>query len=541
MRIIKHRITAWCLTNTAQDMVVLQSHSNMSFRLLSIFLIFLHLILISGCTTTKQSTYLTDELRYPQGGKIIQVDLKNGEILKFDKDGGSYIETVKNNRLYRGIVGVTVDGRPVDIDIDSVLEVRLERQETNVLGTVVIITLAIPAALFAALIVELTVHPPRSCPYVYSFDGTRYVFDAQTYAGAISRALKRTDYVQLDFLKPIDGTYHLILRNDPPNETQYTDELKLLVIDHEPQHNIVFGYDGSIYSVENLQPPFSVVERTHGDVTQYFTTKDDAIWQSELPRDSSYKQLPLRDQLTFAFPKPKKARSAALLIHGGTAYWGSTMIEQLISLRGNRVYEWYQNLQRKGPELKELFQFIEGQELYHLKVNVLEGATWTPRAVIRSGSSLADEYRVIPLDLSNVQGDTLWIRLNPPRAFWKFDYAAISYEFERSPHVAELDPIRAEDEDGVDIRDVLKANDESYHVQEKPKETSKFWFSAPQQEPGTARSLFLKTSGYYIIHTDTTRAEQTVLLQKLFSTDSAGVEYALDEYLRQVKKTTVSR
>jgi hypothetical protein len=172
---------------------------------------------------------------------------------------------------------------------------------------------------------------------------------------------------------------------------------------------------------------------------------------------------------------------------------------------------------------------------------VLEETTWTPRGVIRSGSSLADEYRVIPLDLSHVQGDTLWIRLNPPRGFWKFDYAAVSYLCEPGPQFTELDPVRAENEEGADIRNVLKANDESYDIQEKPKETSKLWFGVPQQEPGTARSLFLKTSGYYIIHTDTTHGEYTALLQKLFSTDSAGVEYALDEYLRQVKEATVSR
>ncbi len=149
--------------------------------------------------------------------------------------------------------------------------------------------------------------------------------------------------------------------------------------------------------------------------------------------------------------------------------------------------------------------------------------------------------RGVPLDLSRVQGDTLWIRLNLPRGFWKFDYAAISYQSEPDPQFTELDPTRAENEDGADIRSVLKANDESYHIQEKPKETSKLWFSVPQQEPGTARTLFLKTSGYYIIHTDTSHGEDTALLQKLFSTDNAGVEYALDEYLREVKKTTISR
>ncbi len=217
------------------------------------------------------------------------------------------------------------------------------------------------------------------------------------------------------------------------------------------------------------------------------------------------------------------------------------MIQHFVSMRGNRVYDWYQDLQHKRGVLTELFRFIEGQQLYHLSVNVLEGGTWQKRAVIRSGSSLADEYRIIPLDLSRVEGDTVWIRINPPRGFWKFDYTAMSYECRRDTHLTVLNPIRAEDEGGKDIRDALNAIDDQYHIQEMPKETSKLWFAVPPQRSETKRSLFLKTTGYYLIHTDTTYNEKTALLQKLFSTDTAGVEYALDEYLRLINTPAVSR
>ena len=536
MSIAKLLGMARCFSTITQVPGMLRRHDHIAFNLLSILLIVLHVVSLSGCMTTKQNTFLPDELKYPQEGKIIELVLNSGEIIRFDKDGGGFIESVHEGRLYRTIVGVTDKGNTTELEIDRIQEVRIERREANVLGTVVLITVGVPVVFVAVVLVELTINPPHSCPYIYSFDGNRYVFDGQSYAGAISRGLKRTDYTRLNFLKPVDSMYHLLLKNDPPDETQYTDETKLLVVDHDPRALVAFGYDATLYSVYDLQTPLNVVERRQGDVTKFFTVQDGASWQSKLPTDSTYKREPLRDQLTLAFPRPRGARNAALCIYGGSAYWGSAMIKHFISMRGNRVYDWYHSLQQKGPELKELFHFMEGQELYHLSVNVYEGTTWKRRAVIRSGSSLADEYRIIPLDLSNVQGDTLWIRMNPPRGFWKFDYAAISYQCEPDSQFTELAALRAENEDGIDLRGVLMANDESYDIQKRPNEASKLWFTVPQQEPGTERSLFLKTSGYYIIHTDTTHNENVPQLHKLFSSDSAGVEYALDEYLRQIKK-----
>ena len=366
-----YRITVCSLLSQHKSpMVCMQSRKNMSLKLLSIFLVLLHLLHISGCSTTKQSTQLPDELRYPDRGKIVKVVMKNGNICTFDKDGGKFIESVNNKTLHRGIFGVNANGQAVDMSIDSVLEVQVERQEANVVGTVLLITLGIPVVLLAAAVVALTINPPHSCPYVYSFDGTRYIFDAQAYAGAISRALKRTDYVRLDSLKPVDGRYHLIFRNDPTDETQYTDEVKLMVVDHEPQARVIYGYDGTLYTVKNLQDPLIATDRAQGNVTRFFSAQDGAAWQSEMPVDSSFKQSPLRDQLTFAFPKPKNVRSAALFLHGGTSYWGSSMIKQFIGMRGNRVYDWYEGLARNGPEQKELFQLVDGQELYHLKMYV---------------------------------------------------------------------------------------------------------------------------------------------------------------------------
>ncbi len=160
MRIVKHETIARCLTKDFQVKISLQSHRNMLFRVLTIFLIFLHLLIISACTTTKQTSMLPDELRYPQEGRIVQIILISGELITFDKDGGGFIETLNEGRLYRAIVGVTVEGNTVEIETDRIQEVRIERREGNVLGTIALITIGVPASLFAIMLVEFTINPP---------------------------------------------------------------------------------------------------------------------------------------------------------------------------------------------------------------------------------------------------------------------------------------------------------------------------------------------------------------------------------------------
>jgi hypothetical protein len=205
------------------------------------------------------------------------------------------------------------------------------------------------------------------------------------------------------------------------------------------------------------------------------------------------------------------------------------MIERFIGLRGNRLGEWYHELEHGGPALRDLRQLAEGEQLYYLRVEVLEPTGWVTRGTIHSGTSLADEDRVIPLDLRHVNSDTVWIRLRPPRGFWKFDRIALMGDQIAPPRVTALDPVRAVDDNDVDPSELLKERDERYYVQGRAMEALRLWFDVPPRPPSTERSLFLESSGYYLIRTDTTRAEQKAILAKLLETDSSAVRFALDE------------
>ncbi|NIV40019.1 MAG: hypothetical protein GWN58_64630, partial [Anaerolineae bacterium] len=121
----------------------------------------------------------------------------------------------------------------------------------------------------------------ESCPYVFSFDGTRYRFDSETYAGAIFAGAERTDYDNLDFLAPLGGNYRLQVRN-ARQETQYTNQLALLVVDHPGGTRVLPDARGGLHALHQLVPPSSASDYANRDVLSLVTQRDEVSWESDL-------------------------------------------------------------------------------------------------------------------------------------------------------------------------------------------------------------------------------------------------------------------
>jgi hypothetical protein len=60
----------------------------------------------------------------------------------------------------------------------------------------------------------------------------------ETFGGAIFHAAQRTDVDNLDHLAEVGGAYRVKLTNEL-QETQYVDELKLLVVDHAQKRRLL--------------------------------------------------------------------------------------------------------------------------------------------------------------------------------------------------------------------------------------------------------------------------------------------------------------
>ncbi len=109
-----------------------------------------HAITIFGCTGTNRVTLPPNETPVGSNFKIATVILKDGGIIRFDHNGGRYVERISDGTSHRVIVGMA-DGKNTEIDPEKVLEVKFEQEESGGSGSFVagfLIGIPVGAGLF---------------------------------------------------------------------------------------------------------------------------------------------------------------------------------------------------------------------------------------------------------------------------------------------------------------------------------------------------------------------------------------------------------
>ncbi len=491
----------------------------MARKLITLVSILAILNLTTGCGIHVRETVLLSDPYFNPDAKIVEVILLSGETIHFNESGGLY-EAEKEI-----IIGFDADNKQQEIDARDVLYVRVEKVSAGAVFGIVILTLVGGLALAVSAVIV------SSCPLVYSFDGLRYVFDAEPLGGSISAGLAKTDWSRLEYLREHDGYYELLVRNEFA-ETQHLDEMRLLVAEHPAGTTVYPDLSGNLHAVGTPIAPVSATDESGRDLRPFVAHQDFGAWQSRLPKDSSFRGGDPRHHLTFSFPRPKDAQSASLLVNAGTATWGSNMIRSMLALRGDKVDDWYADIDAGGIEKLKLGAFILREELFVLKVQVKEGGAWVHRGYIAGSGPYMTEDRVCTLDLSHVTGDLLEIRLDPPVGYWVIDHLAVSYD---APAGVQSRLVAAEsmrDQDGREIAALLASNDGTSHHMPVTGQYFTARFPAPPAVPGMERSIFLQTSGWYELHLAKDTPEQTDLIRKLMGTPGAIVSYGLEEYLK---------
>jgi hypothetical protein len=480
---------------------------------------------------------LTDEnikeIRIPAGQIISRVDFaKNpdqkiskitvGEnIYIFDQNGGSLQTDVET------IHGKTISGDEIDVPIEDILHVKVERLDPG--RTVAGVGGGVIGVIVVAFGLLILVFAVASCPLIYSYDGEQYVFDAEPLGGAVSKGLQKNDYSRLDHLKAVDKSYKLMFRNEL-KETQYLDEIKLLVFDHNPGDIIIPDPTGHFYKISSPVVSSKATDELGQNLDLFLNQNDGVAWQTYLPKIDGPMINFQRHQIILEFPRPAGVKRANLVVNAGTALWGSNMMHEMLQLRGDRVDDWYRAIDTQGPELWELYHFMDREQLYILKIQLKDGDQWVEQGYIPGGGPLVTEDRVIPLDLSEISGDKLVLRLEPPPGFWQIDYIAMDYGPTKQLVGYEIPLKAAVDNTGKEITPSLNQVDGFYHQMPEVNDWFKAEFAAPERNSGMQRSIFLKTTGYYEIRLDKSQPEQTELIQTLIATPRKIVDYSNQRY-----------
>ena len=449
---------------------------------------------------------------------IVGVTMRDGREIPFDRRPRA---TVVADTIH-----AMVDGAPFAVAFSDVQRVWVARVDAvrTALGTVGVIVGV------AAVVAAIAIATKESCPFVYSWDGTQFVFDAEPYGGAVTRGLERDDYARLEHLRAdSSGLYRVMVTNEV-NETQYTNSMRLLVVDHDPGARVEVDEWGRLYDVGTVLPPLGARDQDGRDLLGWLRATDRAIWE---PLPSADPAGRVRQEIILAFPKPREATSVRLVANVSTGLWGSHMIREMLGLRGDRVREWYAAIDSSASALEALRRWNIREELYVLKLDVLGPNGWEVRGLLPGGGPFIAEERVIPLDLRSIEGDTLRVRLRPPLGFWALNSFGVSYTPGGQFSVDTVGPAQAVTSDGRDILPVLSAADDGYYVMPTTGDHGYVTFRAPPPRRRSERTVFLHTRGYYQLHLAERGTPDVATLLRITEEPDAAARLAADRFAAQ--------
>jgi hypothetical protein len=466
----------------------------------------------AGCVVRRPTAKRLASVQHPERERITGVLLSTGDTVRFNASGA----VVLRDTIF-GMSGDRLREIPL-AEAQRLWVVRVDIPRT--VGKTVLRTVGTTVGAVAALI---AIAAPTSCPYVYSWDGRQWVLDAEPYGGAVTKGLERDDWAELEHLRPHGGEYRLLMTNEA-EETQHTNLAELLVVHHREGTQAVIDQSGVAYALGTPRQAARASDGADQDLRPTLSAADGRAWA---PEPSPGADGSMRDEIILAFPRPAAAQRGVLLARASTSHSGAASMRWMLDLRGSAVTQWYAAVDRY-PQVRSLLEAWNlREELFVLKVEVEEPSGWTVRGVIGGGGPVAPETRAVPLDLSGVRGDSLRVRLRPPRGFWFLDAISVAYDAGAPVRVDTLRPLEATDRKRGPVAAALGTTDSSYYEMPVVGDSATLRFAAPAPLAGTRQTVFLHTRGFYRLHLPADRAPDAATLQTITEEpDAAARLYA---------------
>jgi hypothetical protein len=335
---------------------------------------------------------------------------------------------------------------------------------------------------------------PESCPFVYLDRGAGWESVGLAYVGAAFRSIQRDDLLPLPSLPP--GEVRVRLR-DEAHETEYTDRVELVVVDHAADVRALATFDGQVVLVSEERGPREAHDGAGRAVTTLVGAADGSAWETDVVEVSQASR-PFGEQLTAAFAAPQGPGAPVLEIVGGNTLWMDIVFDRFFGAMGSRLGRYLAS-GNQASRRTSLLGWRE-REGVDLTVEVLDRGRWRPVATVPTVGAEELRHVAVPLP-ADIAGaaPSLTVRLRGGLGFWRVDRLALSQQVDVAATTLHLAPVSAVDREGRNQREIVAVADDRYHVLE-PSDSLDLGFRLPPAADGRTRTAFLLTKGYYNVH-----------------------------------------
>lgn len=468
------------------------------------------------------STYLKVEVRELDRMVYYSPEREN---LRYDKqEEKSILYEVHMYLVEDAPILVPAEGVDVMIPYENIRQIDIiDHDSGKTTASYVFTTLGIVAGVIV-IIGVIAILTKSSCPYVYVQDGEGFVFQGETFGGAIMENMARDDYMPLPLLKNTDGTYQVRITNEL-KERQYTDLAELLVVTHDSDQKVLLDQRGQPQLIHQAVPPVQAMTLSGVDVRQELAAPDQNVMFFD---EEAY----TKNSVELTFDKPVEANSGKLILKAKNSLWLDYLYGELAQKFGDRYEAWMAE-RAEIPTEERLEKLMEND--VPLSVYVKQHNGWVRVEYFHTVGPLAAREFVIPLDLSATAGEAVEVKVETGFMFWELDYAAMDFSANTAVDLRKAPLLAANGTNGVDWRAALQATDENYMTQLTIGEVTQLEFASPPAPAGKTQTAFLHTRGYYELIREFTGPPQIRELKK-FRTPGYFAEFSRAEYLKRYQE-----
>jgi hypothetical protein len=235
-----------------------------------------------------------------------------------------------------------------------------------------------------------------------------------------------------------------------------------------------------------------------------------------------------KNGLILQFDKPENVDVGKLVLNGKNTLWFDYQFGEFLKKFGGHYNQWMDD-QSKVPSEERIRRIIDSD--FPLSIYIYKNDQWELVDRLFTVGPLASRDFVIPVNISNVDGDQVRMKLETGFMFWEVDYAGMDFSDSQEVAVTYLKPTEAFGTGAVDWTVALTEIDHQYMAQEQPGEVTEIVYRAMQPPKGYMQTCFLHTSGYYELIRDFEGLPKITELNK-FKTPGYFSDFSRANYLR---------
>lgn len=362
-----------------------------------------------------------------------------------------------------------------------------------------------------------------SCPSVYAISPDGVAYEGDLYSGSAHPGLERHDWLPLSPLRPDGDHYQLRMVNEDP-EIQYINEVDLIAVDHPAGVTVLYDKYGRLHTLSQPESPVLATDLEGRDVRPAVLYEDNDPFQGS-PGNTNPRA---EDGLLLSFRRPAGATQARLLVRANTSSWlgySHTMMQQEFGEYGPKMRRKF--LEKDSAEVQK---WVMRQNIPLSVWMETAPGKWEKADFFQIISSRTPKRDVLQLDLSKIKGEQVRLKLSTGFRFWEIDYVALDFSSEQQVQTRTLPLASATDQDGKDLKELLRADDKQYYVQSRSGDAAILRFEVSTAAAGKERSLLLHAKGYYQVLREPVEGKPSVWYLRSFNRPDALPKYARDRW-----------